>query len=114
VHPRAVLPDDARAKTVRHPIQNSNALRRLMVKGVGIVTGVVGIFSEALRPVIGFAYMVFFVLEVVWLIAVGRGLEPHPNSARPRRCMSFSADYSAVGVKSALSRQSWMNESPSS
>jgi hypothetical protein len=51
----------------------------VMLKGVfpksvaylGIVTGVVGIFSEALRPVIGFAYIVFFVLEVIWLIAVG-------------------------------------------
>jgi hypothetical protein len=38
---------------------------------LGIVTGVVGILSEALRPVIGFAYIVFFVLEVIWLIAVG-------------------------------------------
>jgi len=38
---------------------------------LGIVTGVVGIFSEALRPVIGFAYIVFFVLEVIWLVAVG-------------------------------------------
>lgn len=49
-------------------------LKGVFPKGVaylGIVTGVVGIFSEALRPVIGFAYIVFFVLEVIWLIAVG-------------------------------------------
>jgi hypothetical protein len=49
-------------------------LKGVFPKGVaylGIATGVVGIFSEALRPVIGFAYIVFFVLEVIWLIAVG-------------------------------------------
>jgi hypothetical protein len=49
-------------------------LKGVFPKGVaylGIVTGVVGIFSEALRPLIGFAYIVFFVLEVIWLIAVG-------------------------------------------
>src|ERR1700693_1573008 len=49
-------------------------LKGVFSKGVaylGIATGVVGIFSEALRPVIGFAYIVFFVLEVIWLIAVG-------------------------------------------
>jgi hypothetical protein len=38
---------------------------------LGIVTGVVGILSEALRPVIGFAYVVYFLLELIWLIAVG-------------------------------------------
>ena len=49
-------------------------LKGVFPKGVaylGMATGVVGIFSEALRPVIGFAYIVFFVLEVIWLIAVG-------------------------------------------
>ncbi|HYM97133.1 MAG TPA: DUF4386 family protein [Candidatus Sulfotelmatobacter sp.] len=50
----------------------------VMLKGVfpkwvaylGIATGVVGILSEALRPVIGLGYIVFFVLEMIWLIAV--------------------------------------------
>ena len=49
-------------------------LKGVFPKGVaylGIATGIVGIFSEALRPVIGYAYIVFFVLEVIWLIAVG-------------------------------------------
>jgi hypothetical protein len=38
---------------------------------LGVVTGVLGILSEALRPVIGFAYIVFFLLELIWLIAIG-------------------------------------------
>jgi hypothetical protein len=48
---------------------------------LGVVTGVVGIFSEALRPIIGFAYIVFFVLEVIWLIAVGWRLYRLASSA---------------------------------
>lgn len=51
----------------------------VMLKGVfhkgiaylGIVTGALGIISEALRPILGVGYIVFFVLEVIWLIAVG-------------------------------------------
>ena len=50
---------------------------------LGIVTGVVGILSEALRPVIGFAYIVFFVLEVIWLIAVGWRLYRLGSRASP-------------------------------
>jgi Domain of unknown function (DUF4386) len=50
---------------------------------LGIVTGVVGILSEALRPVIGFAYIVFFVLEVIWLIAVGWKLYRLGSRASP-------------------------------
>ena len=49
-------------------------LKGVFHKGVaylGIVTGAVGIVSEALRPILGFGYVVFFVLEVIWLIAVG-------------------------------------------
>jgi hypothetical protein len=49
-------------------------LKGVFQKGVaylGIVTGAVGIVSEALRPILGFGYIVFFVLEVIWLIAVG-------------------------------------------
>jgi hypothetical protein len=63
----------------------------VMLKGVfpkwvaylGIVTGVVGIISEALRPVIGFAYIVFFALEVIWLIAVGWRLYRLGSGASP-------------------------------
>ncbi|HAE84434.1 MAG TPA: hypothetical protein DCK85_13680 [Ktedonobacter sp.] len=49
-------------------------LKGVFHKGVaylGIVTGALGIVSEALRPILGFGYVVFFVLEVIWLIAVG-------------------------------------------
>jgi hypothetical protein len=50
----------------------------VMLKGVfhksvaylGIVTGVIGIISEALRPTIGLGYAVYIVLYI-WLIAVG-------------------------------------------
>jgi hypothetical protein len=51
----------------------------VMLKGVfhkgiaylGIVTGTIAIFSETFRPVIGIGYIVFFILEVIWFIAVG-------------------------------------------
>jgi hypothetical protein len=51
----------------------------VMLKGVfhkgiaylGIVTGVIAILSEAFRPFISFGYIVFFILEVIWFIAVG-------------------------------------------
>ena len=49
-------------------------LKGVFHKGVaylGIITGAVGIVSEALRPILGFGYVVFFILEVIWLIAVG-------------------------------------------
>jgi len=49
-------------------------LKGVFHKGVaylGIVTGALGIISEALRPILGVGYIVFFVLEVIWLIAVG-------------------------------------------
>jgi Domain of unknown function (DUF4386) len=49
-------------------------LKGVFHKGVaylGIATGAIGIISEALRPILGFGYIVFFVLEVIWLIAVG-------------------------------------------
>jgi hypothetical protein len=38
---------------------------------LGVATGTIAVFSEAFRPVIGIGYIVFFILEVVWLIAVG-------------------------------------------
>jgi Domain of unknown function (DUF4386) len=51
----------------------------VMLKGVfnkgiaylGIVTGAIAILSEAFRPFISFGYIVFFILEVIWFIAVG-------------------------------------------
>ena len=51
----------------------------VMLKGVfnkgiaylGVITGTIAIFSETFRPVIGIGYIVFFILEVIWLIAVG-------------------------------------------
>jgi hypothetical protein len=41
-----------------------------MRQGAGIVTGVVGIICEALRPVIGLGYAVYIILYI-WLILVG-------------------------------------------
>jgi hypothetical protein len=38
--------------------------------GLGIVTGALTIISEALRLILGIGYIVFFVLEVIWFIAV--------------------------------------------
>lgn len=49
-------------------------LKGVFQKGVaylGIITGVVGIISEALRPVLGAGYGVYGVLLLFWLIAVG-------------------------------------------
>jgi hypothetical protein len=49
-------------------------LRGVFHKGIaylGVATGTIAVFSETFRPVIGIGYIVFFILEVVWLIAVG-------------------------------------------
>ena len=49
-------------------------LRGVFNRGIaylGVVTGTIAIFSETFRPVIGIGYIVFFILEVIWLIAVG-------------------------------------------
>ena len=49
-------------------------LRGVFHKGIaylGVITGTIAIFSETFRPVIGIGYIVFFILEVIWLIAVG-------------------------------------------
>jgi hypothetical protein len=51
----------------------------VMLKGVfnkgiaylGMVTGAVGIISEALRNMLGIGYMVYWVLFVIWFIAIG-------------------------------------------
>jgi Domain of unknown function (DUF4386) len=64
----------------------------VMLKGVfpkwvaylGIATGFVGILSEALRPVIGFAYIGYFVLELIWLVALGWRLYRLWSSALPK------------------------------
>ena len=50
---------------------------------LGMVTGVVGIFSEALRPMIGFGYVVFFLLELIWLVAVGWRLHRLTSGPQP-------------------------------
>lgn len=51
----------------------------IMLKGVfqkgiaylGIVTGVIGIMSEALRNMLGFGYLVYWVLFIIWFIVIG-------------------------------------------
>lgn len=45
------------------------------VAAVGIVTGIAGIVSEILRPVIGSAYGIYGILLLIWLIAVGWKLQ---------------------------------------
>ncbi|MDA8330290.1 MAG: hypothetical protein M0027_03605 [Candidatus Dormibacteraeota bacterium] len=46
------------------------AFRRSVVY-LGIVTGALGIVSEALRPVLGLGYIVYGLLLFVWFIAIG-------------------------------------------
>ena len=49
-------------------------LRGVFQKGVaslGIVTGALGIMSEALRPILGYGYAVYGVFLLIWFIAVG-------------------------------------------
>ena len=49
-------------------------LRGVFNRGVaylGVATGTIAVFSEIFRPVIGAGYIVFFILEVIWFIAVG-------------------------------------------
>jgi hypothetical protein len=51
---------------------------------VGIVTGVVGIICEALRPIIGPGYSIYLIL-LVWLIVVGWKLYRLGSSSSPSR-----------------------------
>jgi hypothetical protein len=49
-------------------------LKGVFLKGVaylGIATGAIGIISEALKPILGFGYIVYGVLVMVWIIAIG-------------------------------------------
>jgi hypothetical protein len=49
-------------------------LKGIFPKGVaylGIVTGALGIVSEALRPIIGIGYIVYGLLLPIWFIAIG-------------------------------------------
>jgi hypothetical protein len=54
----------------------------LMLKGVfhksvayfGIVTGTLGIMSEALRPILGVGYAVYGVLLILWFLVIGWNL----------------------------------------
>lgn len=51
----------------------------VMIKGIfrrgvaylGIATGAIGIVSEALKPILGIGYIVYGLLILVWLIAIG-------------------------------------------
>jgi hypothetical protein len=51
---------------------------------LGVVTGVLGIVSEALRPVMGSAYAIYGTLMLVWFVAVGVALY-RLSRARPGR-----------------------------
>jgi hypothetical protein len=52
---------------------------------VGIITGALGIMSEALRPVLGAGYAVYGILSLIWLIAVGWKLYRLGLSSSPSR-----------------------------
>jgi hypothetical protein len=69
-------------------------LSLVMLKGVfnkgvaylGIITGVLGIFSEALRPILSAPFILFGVLLPTWFLAVGwklyrPGLSSSPSSS---------------------------------
>ncbi len=62
-------------------------LKGVFHKGVaylGIITGAVGIMSEALRPILGYGYAVYIVLYI-WLIAIGWKLYRLGSSSEPER-----------------------------
>lgn len=48
---------------------------------LGVVTGVVGVVSEALRPVIGDAYMLYGLLLPLWFVLIGLRLRAIARSA---------------------------------
>lgn len=52
------------------PVMVNGAFRRSVVY-LGIITGALGIVSEALRPVLGLGYIVYGLLLFVWFIAIG-------------------------------------------
>lgn len=73
----------------------------VMLKGVfhrsvaylGIATGAIGVVSEGLKPILGLAYVVYGVLILVWIIAIGwelarlaraSGVERPPGRSRAR------------------------------
>lgn len=70
----------------------------LMLKGVfskgvaylGIVTGVLGIFSESLRPILGIGYIVYGLLLPIWFLVIGWQLywlgtgNPHARTEEKR------------------------------
>ncbi len=66
-------------------------LSLLMLKGVfhksvayfGIVTGVLGIVSEALRPILGVGYAIYGVLLIVWFLVIGWNLYRLGSSSEP-------------------------------
>ena len=68
-------------------------LSLLMLKGVfhkgvayfGIVTGVLGIVSEALRPILGIGYAIYGVLLICWFLVIGWNLFRLGASSEPGR-----------------------------
>lgn len=73
----------------------------LMLKGVfprglawlGVATGGIGIVSEALRPLLGWAYAIYGMLIFVWLIWLGWAL--WKRAAPPARAMPAGSAHSA-------------------
>jgi sulfite exporter TauE/SafE len=53
-----------------------------MLKGVfhksvaylGIITGILGVVSETLRPIMGISYAVYGILLIVWFLVIGWNL----------------------------------------
>ncbi|WP_298460847.1 hypothetical protein [uncultured Cellulomonas sp.] len=53
------------------------------VAWTGVVTGAVGVVCEALRPVLGWAYVTYGLLLFVWLVLVASALWRHASASRP-------------------------------
>jgi hypothetical protein len=52
---------------------------------VGIITGALGIFSEAIRPILGIGYIVYGLLLPIWFLVVGWKLYRLGSSSSPSR-----------------------------
>ncbi len=66
-------------------------LKGVFQKGIaylGIVTGALGIVSEAFRNMLGFGYLVYWVLFVIWFIAIGWKLYRLGSSSSHSRALS--------------------------
>ena len=58
-------------KCVLYALSEGKGVFRKGIAYLGIVTGALGIISEALRPILGYSYAVYGILLLIWLIAVG-------------------------------------------